>query len=979
MATGSQNLTSYQANKLTNERELYVDLSTTRDSNNKILFDGTEDKILQISGILSTTHGGTGTNTNPDTWGIIYATSTTADNVTTYAYASTDAGTAGYLLQSNATSAPSWIQATDSNVVSTIVKRDSNGDFSAGIITADLSGNAATATRINGNLTAATTDVNRNIWVSSTASADGIPNYISDFNMNPSTKVFTVPSGTRISPSNGALYLGNSGNNSWVYVQDMASQDSSKWKLHQNGNAEFTGTVGTGAINANGDLNLYTNSADSPDIVWWYADKGTEQARLWMGSGFSSKAAPSFREYKSDGTSLYNGVLPLGDGTGASGTWEIDISGNAATATTLKTARSLWGNSFNGSANISGHIKLAASKHIYMTYNSTEYAVLYTHNNGNVSLRACGGGLYIGYENTTLINWINGKMTLDSSGNLAATKFTGAVVGNVTGDCSGSSGSCTGNAATATKLETAGTTAQFYRGDRTWSSTLTNILTLYREGTTAQDYPAGISLSNKDTTTGKTYNGAYVYAYQDHGATPYGQNLVINSGGNTVIGAGESAGSLYSAKLVGNGSENMYVLADGTTYIYANANTIANRIGFAVNTSGHILPQKAEAANNNAQNLGASNNKWANVYATTFTGNLTGDVTGDCSGSSGSCTGNAATATTATSLAGGLTTNDATSHGNLKVTTAKGSYYGINFGGNASGMSIMSINASHQGLYNQTNGQWILYYNAASSSKSIVIGSSTVNVTGGISLNLNTKVTGKLTVTSTMTANTFEANGNTYPTFRTTRTDSGETSMYFKNATAGWAMGINPWSVGAGVFGIGQYSGTGSSAWRFKIDNSGYCYASSRLYNAVWNDFAEFREGTTEEPGRVVAATANSNKVSPTTERLQPVAHVISDTYGSSVGNSDTAKTPLGVSGRVLVYPYQDKNNYHVGDCVCAAPGGTADIMTREEIIKYPDRIIGIVDEIPDYKIWNASLALTDEAKSETNIQVNGRIWIYVR
>lgn len=78
--------------------------------------------------------------------------------------------------------------------------------------------NAATATRINGNLAAATSNVDRNIWVSSTASADGIPNYISSFNMNPSTKVFNVPSGTRISPSEGALYLGNSSNASWVYL-----------------------------------------------------------------------------------------------------------------------------------------------------------------------------------------------------------------------------------------------------------------------------------------------------------------------------------------------------------------------------------------------------------------------------------------------------------------------------------------------------------------------------------------------------------------------------------------------------------------------------------------------------------------------------------------------------------------------------------------------------------------------------------------
>jgi hypothetical protein len=65
------------------------------------------------------------------------------------------------------------------------------------------------------------------------------------------------------------------------------------------------------------------------------------------------------------------------------------------------------------------------------------------------------------------------------------------------------------------------------------------------------------------------------------------------------------------------------------------------------------------------------------------------------------------------------------------------------------------------------------------------------------------------------------------------------------------------------------------------------------------------------------------------------------------------AKTPIGAAGRVLVIPYQNCNKYKVGDCLCAAPGGTADIMTREEIIKYPDRIIGIVDEIPDYEYWD--------------------------
>lgn len=158
---------------------------------------------------------------------------------------------------------------------------------------------------------------------------------------------------------------------------------------------------------------------------------------------------------------------------------------------------------------------------------------------------------------------------------------------------------------------------------------------------------------------------------------------------------------------------------------------------------------------------------------------------------------------------------------------------------------------------------------------------------------------------------------------------------------------------------------------------------AAKVFNAVWNDFAEYREGTTTEPGRVVAATALSNKVTLTTERLQPCAHVISDTFGCSVGQSDTAKTPIGVGGRVLVFPYQPIENYHVGDCLCAAPNGTADIMTREEIMLYPDRIIGIVDEIPTYKVWKQTLSTDKEkggsGKVETNTIVNGRIWIYVK
>lgn len=97
--------------------------------------------ILTDKNIITIVQGGTGTKTAPTQGGIIYASSTTA-------YASTAVGTSGQLLQSAGTGKPTWITATNSNTASTIVKRDASGNFSAGTITAALSGNASTATAL---------------------------------------------------------------------------------------------------------------------------------------------------------------------------------------------------------------------------------------------------------------------------------------------------------------------------------------------------------------------------------------------------------------------------------------------------------------------------------------------------------------------------------------------------------------------------------------------------------------------------------------------------------------------------------------------------------------------------------------------------------------------------------------------------------------------------------------------------------------
>lgn len=140
------------------------------------------------------------------------------------------------------------------------------------------------------------------------------------------------------------------------------------------------------------------------------------------------------------------------------------------------------------------------------------------------------------------------------------------------------------------------------------------------------------------------------------------------------------------------------------------------------------------------------------------------------------------------------------------------------------------------------------------------------------------------------------------------------------------------------------------------------------LFGAAWNDYAEYRESFELEPGRVIIELGNGRLIR-STERLQPGAEVISDTYGFIIGEGNPrCSTPVAVAGRVLVYTDKDRYTFFAGDAVCSGPNGTVSKMTREEIKEYPERIIGTVSEIPEYDTWGAN-----------NIKVNNRIWIKLR
>lgn len=138
--------------------------------------------------------------------------------------------------------------------------------------------------------------------------------------------------------------------------------------------------------------------------------------------------------------------------------------------------------------------------------------------------------------------------------------------------------------------------------------------------------------------------------------------------------------------------------------------------------------------------------------------------------------------------------------------------------------------------------------------------------------------------------------------------------------------------------------------------------------NAIWNDYAEYRKTNTEVKYGQCVVDCDDGSLAITNQRLMPGAQIVSDTWGHCMGMTEEAQTPVAVAGRVLAYTYKNRNEYHAGMCVCSAPNGTVDIMTREEIIQNPDAIIGIVSEIPNYEIWGTG-----------NVKVNNRIWIKVR
>lgn len=148
-------------------------------------------------------------------------------------------------------------------------------------------------------------------------------------------------------------------------------------------------------------------------------------------------------------------------------------------------------------------------------------------------------------------------------------------------------------------------------------------------------------------------------------------------------------------------------------------------------------------------------------------------------------------------------------------------------------------------------------------------------------------------------------------------------------------------------------------------------FIAPSVEGAVFNDYAEYRALKdpieSYEPGYCMTCNRDG-KLFRTSSRMQHCEGITSDTFGFSIGRTDEATVPLAVAGRVLVYTSEDPSTYYTGQAVCASRGGRVSKMTDTEIAQNPDRIVGIVSEVPTYEIWGTN-----------NVKVNGRIWITVK
>lgn len=173
-----------------------------------------------------------------------------------------------------------------------------------------------------------------------------------------------------------------------------------------------------------------------------------------------------------------------------------------------------------------------------------------------------------------------------------------------------------------------------------------------------------------------------------------------------------------------------------------------------------------------------------------------------------------------------------------------------------------------------------------------------------------------------------------------------------------------------------MFSNSSGGVYNFNIASSKLTFnpytggfAATRVYNAVYNDIADYFEIDNEletiEYGKCYVRYPNNITDVSSDYNQQGIIGIASDTLGFGVGKKDIGnkEIPIAIGGIVLAYC--DKE-YQTGTPLTCSKDGYLTEMDRQTVVMYPERIVATFYKEEQQEFWN-------------DIEVKGRHWVKVK